>query len=280
MLIKELVHYVTERENALKGHDLKLPKPWTTDPIIQSYRFCNNRREDDTVTRWLKTNWRDPYEGNPWMTAAMTLARMVNWPETLEQIGFPIHWDEAFEDHAVDVIRLRQHKGLKTWSAAYMITTCGQRVTKEDYVVRTVAGAVARYGIRPQPGACLEGFWNSLQAVNGLRGSGFLAGQIVADLKHTDRNLREACDWWSWSCKGPGSTRGLNRFFGLDLSNVWTPREWMLKLSDMYSVTEPLLPKDLGEFSAQDWQNIMCEFDKYLRVKRGEGRPRQRYAGK
>jgi hypothetical protein len=27
----------------------------------------------------------------------------------------------------------------------------------------------------------------------------------------------------------------------------------------------------------QDWQNVMCEFDKYMRVKLGQGRPRAGY---
>ena len=45
-----LVYYINERESIRKLREAGYPKPWTQDKILQTYRFCNVNREDDTVT--------------------------------------------------------------------------------------------------------------------------------------------------------------------------------------------------------------------------------------
>ena len=58
--LDRLLYWVTERESIriqrLQG---KAP-PWTDDPILRQYRFCNVRRMDDAVSQWLLTNWYTP----------------------------------------------------------------------------------------------------------------------------------------------------------------------------------------------------------------------------
>ena len=31
--------------------------PWTNDNVLANVRFCNVRREDDAVTRWIRSHW-------------------------------------------------------------------------------------------------------------------------------------------------------------------------------------------------------------------------------
>jgi hypothetical protein len=40
------------------------------------------------------------------------------------------------------------------------------------------------------------------------------------------------------------------------------------------------LPRNLKDLHAQDIQNCLCEFDKYERVRLGEGTPKQLYKPK
>ena len=50
-------------------------------------------REDDKVTKWVRENWREPYADHPNMPFSMAVARQINWPPTLEAIGFPERWN-------------------------------------------------------------------------------------------------------------------------------------------------------------------------------------------
>ena len=52
------VYWVKERMAVLTNRmAFDNPKPWSDDPIFQSTYFCNVRREDDKVTRWIRMNW-------------------------------------------------------------------------------------------------------------------------------------------------------------------------------------------------------------------------------
>jgi 5-hmdU DNA kinase-like protein len=169
--------FVNERERIRVKKEDGEPRPWTDDNILDVYRFCNVRREDDRVTRWIKHNWRDPFFDHPNLTLAMALARFVNWPPTLEEVGFPHEWQPV---RVEKLLKARRARGEQVWNAAYMISTCGQRMDKAEHVVG-VLNRVAMGPARPLGGDTLEGAWSRLRKINGL--GSFLAAQIVADLK-------------------------------------------------------------------------------------------------
>jgi len=267
-LTKELAHFITQRELARENHDAGKSRPWCDDEIINAYRFCNMQREYDRVTRWLKKSWRDPYWRHENFIPAMILARMVNWPPTLEAIGFPKKWDD---NQIINAIHTQAEKG-KAWTGAYVITTCGAAMDKALYVVQTAAQARVIPPYTPSKDNTLAGLWTSLRGLDGL-GAGFIAAQVVADVKYTPL-LEEAADWWTFAVPGPGSKRGLNRYFGYDTNSPWAIENWRAHLLEMIEDTQEFVHR---QYHAQDWQNIMCEFDKWMRVKLGEGRPRSRY---
>jgi alpha-glutamyl/putrescinyl thymine pyrophosphorylase clade 1 len=43
------VSVMRERETIRLRRAQGLPRPWTADPILHSYRFCNIKREDDAL---------------------------------------------------------------------------------------------------------------------------------------------------------------------------------------------------------------------------------------
>src|SRR3990172_5107196 len=104
----------------------------------------------------------------------MVLARMVNWPDTLVEIGFPDVW---YPPHVKKVIRHRQSTGHKTWSSAYIISTCGRSMAKEDYVVDHVCDTVHWSDYIPDiwENHTLEVAHRSLMRVDGL--CSFLSAQ-------------------------------------------------------------------------------------------------------
>lgn len=204
------------------------------------------------------------------MLLAMTMARMVNRIKSLEKLGFPEEWDaERFKT----IARATQNNGEKFWGNAYTISTCGRKMPKEDYVADHVLNSV--HALQPAMAALdrptLEHYHSVLMnSVDGL--GSFLAAQVVADLKHTPLHaLESARDWWLWAAPGPGSKRGLDRFDG-GAKGAFTAR-----LAQAACTVGPCIaPELLVKMDMQDWQNCMCEFDKYLRVKEG-GHVRNRY---
>ena len=89
---RRLVYWVLERESIRSKKETNQPRPWTNDIILQRFKFCNVRRMDDRVSKWLLTNWYEPYYDHPNMVAAVTLARQLNNTESLADVGFPETW--------------------------------------------------------------------------------------------------------------------------------------------------------------------------------------------
>src|SRR5271167_851059 len=92
MRVAELFDFIRERHAIWWRKEHGESKPWTEDPILQQYRFTNIYRELDTVTIWIREHWREPHATDPHLWFAMTVARLVNWPESLAEIGYPVPW--------------------------------------------------------------------------------------------------------------------------------------------------------------------------------------------
>ena len=163
--------------------------------------------------------------------------------------------------------RLRDD-GLQLFNGAYLITTCGVKMDKVDYVYRVVEDAASLdfTGVSD-----CRGYARRLQLVNGL--GSFLAAQVVADLKNTPGHvLYTAPDWWTWCAPGPGSLRGIKWLEGYEST---TKGQFSATARHLYST----LTDDIPKLHMQDFQNCLCEFDKYCRVKTGAGRSKRKYNG-
>jgi alpha-glutamyl/putrescinyl thymine pyrophosphorylase clade 1 len=268
--IKLLAHWIRERRAIrLRRLNGDVP-PWTSDTILRDYRFCNVEREHDAVTMWIAENWRNPNSEHPNLVVAMVLARLLNNPDTLAWLGFPKEWDAPWmKQH----IKYRRDAGHKILNAAYVVTTCGVKMDKVDYIV-DLATEVQNCTPILAPGATLEGYHSILMTFKGL--GNFLAGQVVADLKNTPGNpLQKAADYWSWAAVGPGSIKGLRAVLARpDVSE----RHFLPLATKLYADTQEIYGEPLN-LHMQDFQNCLCEFSKYWRAYTGEGKPKQRYHG-
>jgi hypothetical protein len=82
----------------------------------------------------------------------------------------------------------------------------------------------------------------------------------------------------TWANMGPGAQRGLRRL-GLPCKNQADGVESMRYL---LAVSQPLYgPKGhhVPPLEMRDIEHSLCEFDKYCRVKFGEGEPRSKFPG-
>lgn len=277
-LLKEFFWFIKERESIRKKREAGLPRPWTKDKILQSYRFCNVYRERDAVTIWIRENWRDPWKRDPNVWFAMTVARFVNWPDSLYELSAAVHdgkeivWRPKTFVRALDA---RQKRGEKLWSAAYMINAVGgEGMTKAAYIAEKVLTPIWKE--RKDGQVAFETSLGTAYAwLSQFRGMGsFMAAQVVADVKYTPM-LAKARDWWTFAAPGPGSLRGLSVVEFGDLGTSYTNEEWRASLAELKAKIDPMLAKaGLERMHAGDTQNALCEYSKW---KRGYGR--QKYPG-
>ena len=276
---QELFFYWVKERQAI--HDKKeagLPKPWTDDPILQNYKFCNVKREDDRVTVWIKNHWRDPCRGHQNMWFAMIVARLFNWPPTLDLIGFPLSDFDILRPIWRSQLKACREQGNKVFTGAYLVSTNGVSMDKIDYILDRVLTPIWERGRGPISEIAqrdnLESYWKYLTQFDGL--GSFMAGQVVADLKYVDPVLEKAEDWMTFAPLGPGSIRGLNRFFGRLKEK---PLKQEQGLRELLEIQKRLEVEHEIFLPVHDIQNCCCETDKYIRLLRGEGSVRAGYKG-
>lgn len=269
--LDELFYWVNERERMRVRRKEGRPPPWSDDPIMAETRWCNVHREDDKVTEWIHRNWLNRITYTDVMSFAMTVARMVNWPDTLDELGFPYEWDP---EHFIKVIGERKGRGDKVWTSAYMITggfSAGGE-SKEVIIARVLTGAHKRL---TYPGTRIDGddTLESAHAKIMTPGIGtFLAAQVVADLKHT-HPLRHAKDWNYWCAVGPGSSQGLNILHDRPILQAVPQAQFLKEVNEV----RELLRHQGTVLDAQNTQNCLCEFHKFVKIKHLGGRAKSRY---
>lgn len=275
MRTEELFRWIAERHAIYEAKAAGYPKPWTNDPILQAYRFCNVYRELDKVTEWITEHWRSKHYGEQDVWFAMTVARLVNWPDTLEELGYPIPFDPM---HFIDVLERRKKAKEKVFTGVYIVPAKAGFASKARYIASEVLNPLwCTRDYVAEANDSLAHFHKRLTEYNGL--GGFLAGQVVCDTKYT-RLLATTTDWWTWACSGPGSRRGLARVYDYPVDYNWKEPEWKTHL-DTLKIDIGLAMYDVGmkPLHAQDLQNCLCEFDKHERVRLGQGKPRNNYPG-
>lgn len=270
--MEQLRFWITEREAVRQAKESGAPKPWTENPWLRDFRWCNVRRMDDRVSRWLFDRWY-PRHATP-VSAAQNLtdalfARLINWPDALEEI-------QGDEGALRSVLQDRAKRGQKVFTGAYVIPGVAGK-NKVDSVcdhidaIRQSAASVLQPTMRDT--------WAALVKFDGM--GSFLAGQVVADLAHLPAGNAWP-DRHTWAPLGPGSARGINRLRGL-------PKEKSVRQAEFEQLL-PALITDLRphieaiwvdrDLQAMDIQNCLCEFDKFRRLQGQEGKVRARYEGK
>jgi hypothetical protein len=275
-----LFEWVRKREAIRVRRAAGAPPPYTDDPILANYRFCNVRREDDTVTAWIRTNIREPFADHPLLWFMLCVARQINWPETLaDLIASPRAWPTGnmFDLQAMeDAIAARFASGAKTWTGAYVIAAGKAGVAKHVHVVRNVLAPLyedrmlfaRHFQLPPQ----------RLQATHALLASydgwgDFMAYQSIVDMRFTGL-LNGALDVAAWAAAGPGTLRGLNRLHGRKLEARIDQGQALLEMRAIDAVVR----RETGvEMDFSDIPNILCETDKFLRARNGEGSPRSKW---
>jgi hypothetical protein len=273
----QLLYWIAEREAIRVRRANGDPPPWTENEILRHGSFCNVRRSADRTSIWIADNWRTPHADDPDLWFAMVIARFVNLPDTLAELGYPVPWEP---EHFLNVMHARKARGELCFNPAYIISNGGSKDPKPEHLVQRVFaplwGPLTRKRLRPKDDDTLHSFYGRLKAMPGF--ASFMAGQVVADMMYV-APLNRARDWSTFAVPGPGSKRGLNRVLDRPKDTPWRDEDtWRAALRKLREqITSELERMGLGDLHAADLQNCLCEFDKMERVRLGEGKLKRRF---
>lgn len=276
------VHYLNEREAIRQKRCRDEPGPWTSDPILSRYKFTNILRIYDRTTQWLIKHWYNPNRDKSKQILALNcaIARYFGSIEFMEAIGFQQEWNPDF---LIQTATERLRRGEKVFTGAYIITNAGSTDPKQNVVVSQFLTPF-RMNLDKIISIATRDRWQDvcefLQTLPGI--GAFMAKEIALDMMLTPV-LENAHDKLTWSPAGPGAIRGLNRLHdrplqsGLSQQKAQHEMQALLAKLSADRAFRDYMPEIGVRFGVTDVQFCLCELDKYLRVKNGEGRPRSGY---
>jgi len=276
-------YWQTERESIrIKKESAVLSPPWTDDPILQVFKFCQVFREDDRTTRWFRTHIREPMRNEEDVLMATIIFRWFNLIET----------GRTLIDH--DLLRKWNRK-----KAIYEITKQPKWITGA-YIIKTPNGMDKVTGVAE----CVSHIWKARESIlsrlheNLAKGESsleatwlilrdypymgpFMAYEVVTDLRHTYL-LENANDIMTWANAGPGAMRGLNRLTGRPLDYSRKSHPWCKEMQDLFEQVKKILAPSIifrngANYEMREIEGGLCEFDKYSRIYKNEGRTRSVY---
>lgn len=266
--------------------------PLTDDSVMQQYKFCHAFRELDRVTRWIAEHIREPFAEHENLWLMLAIARLLNWPPTLFALIGSAAWPSSGDFRPGNLTRAllaRRSEGVQVETGAYIVTAGGTRKgrpwcgwSKQRYLAEVVIGSLwnNKHDWEHQLNHLdvgVEWCWETLVSDPGYEGWGpFMAWQLVLEWRET-RYLRAAPDRDTWAAVGPGSRRGLNRLHGRPVRYGLRQEQALGEMRELVALSPEYLAPWVPPITVADCQHQLCEVDKWLRVKQGEGRPRSRY---
>lgn len=267
----------------------KAKAPWTADPILSKFRFCNVYRELDTVTVWVRKNIREVYADHPNLWFMLAAARQINHPPMLEELlraknawpTMPLpKWNP---ENMRKVMNARKARGEQIYTGAYMLTNIldknnhDQPHDKPWFTTNKCLGSLVPLANTVVKATSMGETHAVLRS--GYGWGGFLAYEVCCDM----RWARYGAAWKdakTFAHAGPGAVRGLNRIssrrYDAPLAEATCKAEMIELLAEMRSLW-PKTSKRYPQLEMREIEHTLCEFDKHQRVMLGQGKPRSLY---
>ena len=265
-------YFACERQNIFLKKLSGAPAPWTKDPILQEYKFCNSYRVNDRVSQYLLKNVI--YNGKKYsdedMLFRILLFKLFNKESTWELLlnHFTDITLKTFDFNAYSLILEKAiSSNIKIYNDAYI--SCANKVfgynRKHDNHLALLNKMFNEDKIQYQIINC-----NTMKDAFAIIKSYPLIGDFMAYQLVTDINYSEVVNWKEneFTIAGPGSHRGIKKCF-IDTCNMKDEDiiRYMYEHQDDEFQRLNLNFKRIGNRPLQliDCQNIFCELDKYCR---------------
>lgn len=280
------------------------PWPWTDDQVLQTGRFTNVFRELDRTTAWYRRHIREPMRDRPEVLLATVIFRWFNRTTTGEAMflqGYLGGEGSAFDIFARELSEGRMDSGVLKQAitlfcgekgpfitGAYTINTrsAGLGLTKLDGVLTLIEMWVALHQDWRQfalDWAHPMTNYHSMEEFCSWAASpclaGFMTYELACDLRFTPL-LEKAMDIDTWANVGPGAVRGLNRIHGRPVGQglrqepALKEMQELLRMSRNARYWPQRKVENWPRWGLREVEHTLCEFDKYERVRAGDGKTR------
>ncbi len=246
----------------------KQPPPWTDDPILQTYKFCNIFRHHDRGTQWAIDNIINLHV--PSQVFFRTVAyRCCNRIETFERYGFPAMDGRSIRGFIRGLSRCED----PVFNSAYRASAFGSTPRLEIYTkilmgAKSLAMQHNSFMMKLRTTRSMLHAWEMIQILPGV--GPFIANEILLDLTYDGKSFFINGIKENFVNVGPGAQVGLELMYG-KLSN----REAQSQLTSMKSKQRKYWPRELPALKIHDVQFAMCEFRKYIALSNGQGKKRK-----
>ena len=285
--------FINEREEVRQRKLAGFSFPWTDDPILRAYKFTNVHRHHDRTSRELRERFYERYYNDDRRAILMNCAlfRYFGTWEFADAVGWQ-DYDKFDFNGIVQTANERFRDGLRVFTGAYVITNQGISAPKQEVVVyhflKDLHAATPRLLEIAQRTQKWEKVADEMRRINGFGGTGFMTKEILLDTTYTgfwerkeqdfveNMSFSFPMDWKTWTPIGPGARRGAARVLGDDSATSVSEGKSLWVIQELLSWV-PMLWKHESQLVPTDIQFQLCEFDKYERVRLGQGKPRSRY---
>lgn len=246
--------------------------PWSTDPVLCTYKFCNAYRASDRVSQYLIRNVI--YKGSSKEEEVLfriLFFKLFNTIETWEYIqtivGEITLADFDFDKYSL-LLEKRMQDGYPIYTSSYM--SCANKAFGYDRKHMNHLALLKRMFYEVKIAARISKSQSFKQIFQLLRDYPLL-GNFMAYQLSTDINYSEVVDFNenTFTIAGPGSERGIKKCFADtgDKSNEYIIK-WMQEHQEKQFARLGITFKSLWGRPLQliDCQGLFCETDKYSRV--------------
>lgn len=275
------LYYIEERERIRLKRAAGEPQPWTDDPVLQTYRFTNIKRDHDRTTMLLNRHFYFPNSDASKKTILINAAtfRYFGTFEFACAIGWQITFDP---DRIKRTAKERMANKMPTFTAAYIITNNAIRAPKHEVVVDMWLTNLWNEADDVIAVLEKENTWQAvserMRKIYGFGGSGFMTKEILLDCMLTPM-MSGVSDKDTWSPAGPGGRKGLNYLY-LRAPDTASADE-AATLQEMINL-QGIVNKHFEGHEFVPWLNVhdiqfsLCEYAKMMGV-RGGGRAKRKY---
>lgn len=283
--------FINEREEVRQRKLAGFSFPWTDDPILRAYKFTNVHRHHDRTSMELRERFYERYYNDDRRSILINCAlfRYFGTWEFADAVGWQ-DYDKFDFQGVIDIADQRFRDNLRVFTGAYVITNQGISAPKQEVVVnyflKDLHKATPRLLEIAQRTQKWEKVAEEMRRINGFGGTGFMTKEILLDTTYTgfwerkdqspDGSFSYPMDWKTWTPIGPGARRGAARILGDDSASSVSEGKSLWVIQELLSWV-PMLWKHKSQLVPTDIQFQLCEFDKYERVRLGQGKPRSRY---
>lgn len=266
-------YFASERQQIFEKRLAGQPAPWTDDPILQKYKFCNVFRATDRVSQYMirevcyHAENCSPADRLFQIVAFRLFSKIETWQAVRDFLGHSPTINNLVDGSFTRALEYANDSNGGLYTNAFILCATNAYGQPRKYLthVELLRDMFVNHQLAQQlvEASSLQDIYDLLHAYP-LMGD-FMSYQIAIDLNYSELiNFSEN----SFTQPGPGAIRGMKKVF--ESLGDYSPAEtilWMVEQQHDAFAHLNLPPANLFSrpLQAIDCQGLFCETDKYCR---------------